>query len=111
VQPFPRAGDPIKISTDGGSNPMWRGDGRQLYYRAGDRMMAVDIVPTGGSVRAGAAAELFKVTLPTPTRFDVTPDGRRFLAIQAEPGSEPARLEIVLNWFEELKLRMGGPKR
>ena len=59
VQPFAGPGGRSQISTDGGSEPVWSRDGRELFYLNGDRMMAVEIT-TAPAFRAGAPRLLFE---------------------------------------------------
>ncbi len=59
VRPYPDAGSRVRISTDGGTEPVWRRDGRELFYRSRDRMMSVSI-QTEPSFRAGEPETLFE---------------------------------------------------
>ena len=86
--------------------PRWRGDGKELYFLApGNRVMAVDVNGSGAAFEAGTARALF--SLPAiPQSFDVTPDGKRFLAsMPLSQGPQPALapLTVVLNWQTDLK--------
>jgi Tol biopolymer transport system component len=111
VQPYPGPGGKWQISTEGGAEPMWNPNGRELFYRSGDKMMAVDIV-TKPSFAAGNPRMLFeKPYVPAPgttPNYDVSPDGQRFLMLKpSEQGqSAPTQINVVLNWFEELKRRV-----
>jgi serine/threonine protein kinase/Tol biopolymer transport system component len=109
------AGERIHISTNGGTDPLWRHDGRQLFYRLGDQMMVVDIsydpslqasrprVLWRGNYLAGAGSSC-GMAGPTSANYDVTPDGERFLMIEdASPTAESERLRVVSNWSVELK--------
>ena len=92
------------VSTDGGDSAVWAADGRKLFYRSGDKMMAATI-ETGPVFAVSNIEELFKrrfLSRIDYRSYDVTRDGR-FLMIQ-EP-REPVRLgiKVVLNWFEELR--------
>jgi hypothetical protein len=107
VQPYPAPGGRVQISIAGGTEPVWSRNGRELFYRSGDKMMAVEI-DTRSSFSAGKPKFLFQgLYQPTPVldaNYDVTPDGRRFVMIK--PGAEeqvPTQVNVVLNWFEELK--------
>ncbi len=120
VQAFPGPGERHRISTNGGSNPAWAPGGRELFYlgqcrRPGARasmscsMMAVDITP-GGAFKAGAPRTLFEAgpSRSGPMRsYDVYPDGQHFIMAKYEelPDQHVTRLNLVLNWFEELKRR------
>jgi serine/threonine-protein kinase len=112
VQPYPGPGGKSQISTDGGTEPVWNPNGRELFYRSGDKMMAVDIA-TQPSFTAGKPRILFEGQyVPTPATFpnyDVSPDGQRFLMLKPsdqEQAVGPTQINVVLNWFEELKRRV-----
>jgi len=111
VQPFPGPGGKFQISTEGGIGPLWARTGRELFYRDGDRMMAVEIT-TQPTFRVGTPRMLFESpNYPNPmliARFDVSPDGQRFLMLKAgEQATEGlTQIHVVLNWFEELKRRV-----
>ena len=112
-----------QISTNGGNSPLWSPDGRELFYCSGDSFMAVE-VETDPAFKAGKSAVLFKGAYLSSTSdikytlWDIHPDGDRFLLIKppsvtaAEPASQesaaigPRQINIVLNWFEELKDRV-----
>ncbi len=109
VVPYPNTGGKTQISTEGGTAPQWARNGRELFYRSGNRMMAVE-VESGAAFRAGAPKMLFERAGLTDG-FDVAPDGQRFLVIK--PGAAPAQageLRVVVNWFEELRRRVPLPK-
>jgi serine/threonine-protein kinase len=104
VQPYPGPGQRWLISTDGGTDPVWAGDGRQLFYRRGNRILAVSIRATPFTV--GAPQTLFDTAFDAPDsdrNFDVSPDGRRFLMIRSEDVDTPSEFRIVFNWREELR--------
>src|SRR5262249_9661789 len=109
VTPYPGPGGHVQISTDGGIEPRWRSDGRELFYRSGNKVMAGD-VELGSEVRAGAAKMLFESSYygngATAQGFDVAPDGKRFLMIKSGSSALPNQLTFVVNWFEELKARV-----
>jgi Tol biopolymer transport system component len=109
VSAFPGPGGRIAISTDGGTEPRWSTDGRELFYRAGDKMMAVAITP-GSSPTAGSPKLLFEgryqVTDTGSGGYDVSSDGR-FLMIQATVAEQPAtEFNIVLGWFDDVRARV-----
>jgi Tol biopolymer transport system component len=104
VQQYPAAGGKWQISAQGGVQPRWRRDGKELFYIALDQqLMAVD-VQTGPVFSNGLPRALFNTRLMggsggTSFRYAVSPDGRRFLvnALSGEGlGSEP--ITVVLNW-------------
>jgi hypothetical protein len=101
VQSYPGPGARLQVSTDGGRAPLWSADGRQLFYRYADQMMAVPVA-AGPSFSAGKPRLLFEGRYAGG--YDVSPDGRRFLMIRIEEESaDKTELHVVLNWFEELK--------
>jgi hypothetical protein len=96
-------------SFDGGrTSPRWNRNGKELFHRNGNKMMAVDI-STSPDIALSTPRLLFEqryaygrtTTLPN---YDVSPDGRRFLMVKDESGL--GRLNVVLNWVEELKARV-----
>ena len=113
VQPFPGPGGKWQISTEGGTEPVWARNGRELFYRSGDKMMAVDIAAQA-TFSAGKPRVLFEgrynPTGSNAANYDVSPDGQRFVMIQPV-GSEGgvSQIHVVLNWFEELKRRVPAP--
>jgi eukaryotic-like serine/threonine-protein kinase len=105
VQPFPGPGKKWQISTDGGEEMRWAPNGKELFYRIGNKMMAVDI--TTEPVFAAAKPRLLFERQFSARGFEVSPDGRRFLMVQAvEPELPATQINLVLNWFEELKRRV-----
>ena len=105
VQPFPGLGPRIAVSTSGGSQPVWARDGRELFYREGDWLMAAAIQLD--PFRIAAQRRLFEFPAHTYNLdanfadYDVSPDGR-FLAIRND-SSAPREIHVILNWTEELK--------
>ena len=84
VQPYPAGDQKWTISTDGGQEPLWSRDGRELFYRTGYRMMVVDVRLSPG-FEAGRPRLLFEEAYPTDAShraYDIAPDGQRFLMIQ-----------------------------
>jgi Tol biopolymer transport system component/predicted Ser/Thr protein kinase len=116
VQPYPGPGGKWQISTEGGSEPVWNPNGGELFYRNGDKMMAVDITTQPGFA-AGTPKLLFEgryATGPFPiANYDVSPDGQRFLMLKAAEQAEaaPTQINVVLNWFEELKQKVPVGKK
>jgi Tol biopolymer transport system component len=107
-------GNPLRVSRNGGTQPVWSRDGRELYYWQGNTMMAVAANGSGPTFAAGAAQQLFTApslfTGDSTTRsFDVAPDGR-FLMVQlpfnTSSASGSTRIVVVENWIEEVKRRV-----
>jgi Tol biopolymer transport system component len=108
VQAFPGPGGKWQISTDGGTDPTWNRNGRELFFRSGNKMLSVDVKIQAGFT-AGKPRVLFEgsyVTSDFPSSgssYDVSPDGQQFLMIKpAEQSSSETQINIVMNWFEEL---------
>jgi len=98
------------VSIDGGTQPMWSRDGGELFYRDGDRMMAVPVTRGGRTFTAGRPVLLFEGRYESPalrSNYDVTSDGRAFVMVKAnEPDASNRQLNIVVNWAEELAHRL-----
>jgi serine/threonine protein kinase/Tol biopolymer transport system component len=112
VRPYPDPGQKWQISTDGGEEPLWSSDGRELFYRNGQKWMAV-AVATKPEFRADRPRLLFEGSyLNVPGySYDIAPDGRRFLMLQPVAQEVTAtQLNVVLGWFEELRRRV-PPKK
>jgi Tol biopolymer transport system component len=109
---FPKPDQKRQISTNGGAQPRWRPDGKELYFVAGDgKMMAVDVT-TEPTLSSGTPKLLFDTGLGRASfdgeDYGVTPDGKRFLLFKPLPDqeAEPPRLRphtLVVNWAAALK--------
>ena len=110
VRPFRSGGQKVSISTGGGTEGQWRGDGRELFYRSGGQMMAVDVLD-GPSFAIGEPEMLFADVYDNSDLFNYAafPDGDRFLMIEPDPRGDRRHLEVILNWFEDLKARVPVP--
>ena len=99
------AGGKWQISGNGGRNPVWSRDGKELFYLEGQKMMSVALVQTDEGFNAGIPKFLFEGKLQLlprgDTNYDVAPDGR-FLGIAADSGIEGHPLQVIVNWFEEI---------
>jgi len=101
LRPFPGAGERLQVSTDGGTQAIWNPNGREIFYRIDDKMMAVDVT-TSPALKLSSPKLLFEaryaygagITIPN---FDVSRDGQRFIMVKPESGA--GRLNVVLNWF------------
>jgi Tol biopolymer transport system component len=107
VQSFPERISKAQVSTAGGSQPRWRGDGKELYYIAGaNRLMAV-AVRAEGVFEAGVPSALFPLRLAGPPQgvrnsYAVTADGQRFL-VNSIAEQNTSQIVGTLNWTEALK--------
>jgi Tol biopolymer transport system component len=103
VAPYPGPGPTIPISTQGGQEPVWSRDGKELYYRNDYKMIAATI-ETEPEFRVISTEPLFEdrfVSCKRCKTYDVGPDGQ-FVMIQDSKES-PRQISIVQNWLEELK--------
>jgi len=108
VQSFPAAGTKVRISANGGVQPRWRRDGKELFYLAADGA----IMSAGINMTASAFQAETPVTLCTPPRaplpaifasvFEVSADGRRFLILAPSTADAPG-INVVVNWAAGLK--------
>jgi serine/threonine protein kinase/Tol biopolymer transport system component len=123
VRPFPEIDKgKWQVSPNGGDSPLWSPDGRELFYRSGDATMAVD-VETEPAFSFKESRVLFRVPYVSYAArvwgqiennpWDISPDGKRFLMMKrlqstGEGAGEenPRKINIVVNWFEELKQRV-----
>jgi Tol biopolymer transport system component len=102
VQPFPGTGGKNQVSTNGGSQPVWRADGKELFYVGADgTIMAVPIDATGQVT--GVAQALFRTStrvgpVGTNQTFAVTKDGQRFLVGTTPQQPRAASITVVVNW-------------
>jgi serine/threonine-protein kinase len=104
VAPFPALAPTRVVSHGGGTEPRWAGDGRTLFYRSGDRLMAVPITP-GSTLQFGSPRALFSMAGYRAARnrqeYDVAPDGQHFVMIRNLPNTS-STVVYVENWFPEL---------
>ncbi len=101
VRPFQGAQRRWQVSSDGGSQTVWNPDGREIFYRIGDRLMAVTVTPIGNELQLSAPRQLFARAYAygagiTIANYDVAKDGRRFVMVKDE--AAVGRLRVILNW-------------
>jgi serine/threonine-protein kinase len=103
VQPVATSGLCRQVSVEGGREPIWSRDGRELFFRTGRRIFAVPVDTTRGFT-VGKPVMLFErpylVDLLTGFDYDVAPDGRFLMIKPSEDEQAPARLNVVLNWVK-----------
>ena len=104
VRPFPGPGAPVRVSPDGGRNPVWSRDGRELFYENGSKVLSTSVVAQAADLRVGTPRVLFDggFVEGAVRSFDVAPDGR-FLMVEANDTTTSASIVVVQNWLEELK--------
>jgi len=109
IQPFPGPGNRRQISSGGGTEIVWARSGRELFYRSGQRMMAVPFTASP-TFSIGNPELLFEgpylVGSPGAHNYDVAPDGQRFLMIEASEPKGSLQIHILTNWFDDVKARV-----
>ena len=109
VRPYPGTGRTL-VSPDGGFEPIWSRSGTELIYRNGRGFYAVP-VSTKGGITVGRPALLFEgdfergAITPGIPEYDVAPDGRFIVVTPTAGADSPPRLDVVMNWVEDLKRR------
>jgi serine/threonine protein kinase/Tol biopolymer transport system component len=99
VVPFTGSGAKTRISTNGGIDPVWRADGREIIYLANNQVMSASVTARGHDIHVGEVKALFQHTKIGPRKaHDIAPDGQRILAVtrRAETASSP--LTLIINW-------------
>ena len=112
VSPFPGPGPRRQVSTDGGIEPLWSRDGRELFFQNGSKLMSVSVSPgtEWSASQPHVVHEGGFVRGPTGnTSWTIARDGMRFLHVQlVESDRAITHVELVLNWFSELKERLSS---
>jgi len=105
VKSFPENAGRRQISTGGGREPVWRGDGRELFFLADDTVMTVDVHTNAAGFAWSAPRKLFQIPnlQRIPRGFTASPDGQRFIAVVATTPVEPQRFTTLLNWTALVK--------
>jgi serine/threonine-protein kinase len=106
LRPFPGPGEKVTITNEGGNEPYWSPTGRELFYRNGDAMMAVDV--STNPVKAGVPRKIFEghyePSLALYANYSVTSDGERFLMVKRiDQGTSQPQINVAVNWFDELR--------
>ena len=101
VTSYPKVVGKWRVSVDGGTQPRWRRDGKEIFYISRDaKLMAAEVNATTDSFQPGAVRPLFDIR-PASTRwdYDVSPDGQRFIVNMRVPQQAPnAPLTVLVNW-------------
>ena len=110
VAAFPSFTDDQRITTEGGREPVWARSGRELFFRTGDRLMAVGVRQEPDFGVVSSPRLVFDEQLAEGHRnypnYDVDVGDSRFLMIREEEQTTPTHIHITLNWVEELKERV-----
>jgi Tol biopolymer transport system component len=109
VSPFPSADGKWQVSRNGGEEPRWRQDGKELFYLSGDGKMMTVAVKAGARFEAGPPSALFqthmrqRISSPDVFSYDVTADGQKFLINTRMDETNAAPLSIILHWASEME--------
>lgn len=100
IKPHNGSGGMWQVSTGGGRQPHWRGDGKELFFASaeGTALLSVPIT-SGQSLEVGTPRKLFDVSLPEMSRSQwvVTKDGQRFI-VETRKDENVNRLSVITNW-------------
>jgi Tol biopolymer transport system component len=104
VASFPSLVGNSQVSIDGGVDPAWRKDGRELYYRTADGTVMSADIRTGAQIKVGMPKPLFKYAAGTEgSTYAPLGDGQRFLVIETETKNQTGQTMVVANWTADLK--------
>jgi serine/threonine-protein kinase len=113
VRAYPSLNRRVRVSTDGGTEPVWSRSGTELFYRSGRRYFSVPVSHAAEAIRIGRPSLMFEGNFvigslfPGYPSYDVSSDGRRFLAVMpATDAPQIDRLEVVLDWPREFTRRL-----
>ena len=101
VRSFPEPGGKVQVSLDGGIEPRWARNGKELFYRLGDRIISATVA-TSPAFTVRTREELFRgnfTSFPYHAQYDVTANGRFIMTRGPETSTD---LIVVLNWFDQL---------
>jgi eukaryotic-like serine/threonine-protein kinase len=101
VQPFPPTGAKWQVSAAGGSEPAWRGDGREMFYVGPDfRLMSVTVTPSSTVLAFGPPRALFKIpveqTTVTGRNYAVSRDGQSVLVVEQQGAATSSPVVVVV---------------
>jgi|SRR5579859_3295712 len=105
VTPFPGPGARIAVSSGGGNDPRWRGDGKELFYVNKDlTLVAAQVRQSASEFRVLSSQPLFRLQLPWNVGFyDVTRDGQRFLVNTRTHKEQSEALTVVTDWTAQIQ--------
>ena len=108
VTRFPDKHGHWQISSNGGTQPSWRADGKEIFYLGPDQALMSVGVQAGDSFESGAPTILFRASFPmlVPAywaNYSATPDGQRFLVSELVSETASTPINVTLNWTAELK--------
>jgi dipeptidyl aminopeptidase/acylaminoacyl peptidase len=110
ARPASGSGSRVAISRGGGSGPVWSRDGGEIFYKEVDNLVSV-AVTLADTVLVGERRTILDLSDYEGglyQQFDVSADGQRFLLILTDPDARPTRLDVIINWFADLRRQVGG---
>ena len=109
VTPFPGPGAKIAVSSGGGGDPRWRGDGQELFYISDDMwVVSMQVHESANEFKVISSTKLFRLQLPWNVGFyDITRDGKRFLVNARTVKEQTAPLTLMTNWQSAVQGGLG----
>lgn len=112
VQPFPGPGPKTRIDDNGGTEPIWSRDGKELHYRSGEGTINSVELHYDEGLRAGRSRVRVADMIASPNieeaAYDVMPDGSFVYIRNVDSSTRGLQIRFVTNWFVELK-RLAPP--
>jgi Tol biopolymer transport system component len=115
LRPFPSGEGTWRVSADGGIEPTWRRDGKELFYLGSDRSLMAVALKTDAAVSTSVPRRLFETRMANRTnlgyirnQYVVTGDGQRFLVSQPAGEAFSSRITVVINWAAALRSNRGA---
>jgi len=109
VRSYPVNNDKIQVSVDDGYYAQWAPDNKEIFYRDGDKIMAakIELKPELSVISRRLVSNAVQVNFTSSqSDFAVTPDGRILLLKSAIDQSKPIKVNVIVNWFAELKEKL-----
>jgi hypothetical protein len=108
AQPFPLNGLRTQLTSEGGRDAVWRGDGKEIIYRQGETLYSLRVEAKGKTIRTSAPEALFDVRVPAGLVYEdlplaVTRDGSRILFTEGVEQPNPKLTYVMTAWESLLK--------
>ncbi len=104
---YPQLTQPIQVSSNGGQEPLWSPDGKELFYRKGDDIMVVSVTMDDKLSVGEPSVVLRDLSIAkTWANYRLSPDGKRFLVLQRDPDAVPRQINVILDWAKEFNETM-----